>query len=138
MRLTKAQRVELKQKYGGHCSYCGVELNTRWQADHLEPVERNFEYYRCKQTNTTKARTTDMRKPENDTIENMMPSCVKCNNDKSSESLENWRKIIVSRIHTLNTDPKYASYQKAKRYGLVVETNIEVVFWFEKHKEVAV
>ena len=134
MRLTKVQREDLKQKYGGHCAYCGIELGSRWQADHLEPVEREVIWYKCEKSRTMKSKSGDMRKPEHDHIDNMMPSCVKCNNDKSSESLENWRKIIKQRIRTLNTDPKYASYQKAKRYGLIVETNIDVVFYFEKYK----
>ncbi len=132
MKLTKAQREELKQKFDGHCSYCGVELGARWQADHLIPVEREVVWYKCEKSRTMKSKSGDMRKPEHDHLDNMMPSCVKCNNDKSSETLENWRRIIKQRIKTLNTDPKYASYQKAKRYGLVVETDIEVIFFFEK------
>lgn len=138
MRLTKVQREDLKQKFGGKCSYCGIELGNRWQADHLEPVEREVIWYKCEKSRTLKSKSGDMRKPEHDHLDNMMPSCVKCNNDKSSESLENWRKIIKQRIKTLNTDPKYASYQKAKRYGLVIETDIEVVFFFEKHQVAAV
>ena len=48
MKLSKKQREELKQKFGGHCAYCGIELGERWQADHLEPVERNWETYKDK------------------------------------------------------------------------------------------
>lgn len=138
MRLTRAQRAELKHKYDGHCSYCGVELGRRWQADHLEPVEREVIWYKCEKSRTMKSKNGDMRKPEHDHIDNMMPSCTKCNNDKSSMTLESWRRVIKDRIKTLNTDPKYASYQKAKRYGLVVETDIDVVFWFEKYNREAV
>lgn len=136
MKLTKAQRETLKQKYGGKCAYCGIELTTRWQADHLEPVDREVIWYHCKKTNSLKSKSGAMKRPHLDVIENLMPSCAKCNNDKSSETIENWRKIIKQRIKTLNNDPKYASYQKAKRYGLVVETGIEVVFWFERFEKV--
>lgn len=132
MKLTKTQREELKQKYGGHCGYCGIELNNRWQADHLIPVEREVIWYKCEKTGYLKSKSGAMRFPEHDHMDNMMPSCSKCNNDKSSESLENWRKIIKSRLYTLNNNPKYAAYQKAKRYGLVVEMDIDVVFWFEQ------
>ncbi|OLF36647.1 hypothetical protein BTW00_05450 [Psychrobacter sp. C 20.9] len=134
MKLSKAQRAELKLKYGGQCSYCGIELTNRWQADHLEPVEREVIWYKCEKSRTMKSKSGDMRKPEHDHIDNMMPSCVKCNNDKSSMTLDSWRRVIKDRIKTLNTDPKYASYQKAKRYGLVVETDIDVVFHFEKYE----
>ena len=74
-----------------------------------------------------------MMNPENDVIENMMPSCCKCNNDKSSSSIEQWRKIIKHRLYTLNNDPKYASYQKAKRYGLVIEIDKPIIFWYEQY-----
>lgn len=133
MILTKAQRVDLKQKFGGKCSYCGIELNNRWQADHLIPVIRTWEFVKNSKGERV-TRTTGMENPEHDVIENMMPACGKCNNDKSSMSLERWREIIPHRINTLNNDPKYASYQKAKRFGLVVEMDIEVVFWFEKYQ----
>lgn len=130
MKLTKTQRENLKQKFGGHCAYCGEELGSKWQADHLEAVERSWEYYK-KPNGLLGSRATRMTKPENDHFDNLMPSCVKCNNDKSSLSLEQWRKLIKDRIRTLNENPKYASYQKAKRFGLVVETDIDVVFYFE-------
>lgn len=138
MRLNKEQREELKQKYDGKCSYCGIELTNRWQADHLEPVERKVIWYKCEKSRTLKSKSGDMRKPEHDHIDNMMPSCVKCNNDKSSMTLESWRRVIKDRIKTLNESPVYASYQKAKRYGLIVETNIDVVFWFERYNVEAV
>lgn len=133
MRLTKEQRATLKNKYGGMCSYCGIELNDRFQADHLIPVLRTWRFV----TNPDGKRVTQvtgMENPEHDVIENMMPACGKCNNDKSSMTLERWREIIPHRINTLNNDPKYASYQKAKRFGLVVEVDIPVVFWFEKYQ----
>lgn len=134
MKLTKLQREELKHKYGGHCSYCGIELGERWQKDHFVPVEREVIWYKCEKTRRMKSKSGAMRNPELDTLDNLMPSCAKCNNDKSSMSLESWRRVIKDRIKTLNESPVYASYQKAKRYGLVVETDIEVVFWFEKYQ----
>ena len=134
MRLNKVQREDLKQKFGGKCSYCGIELGSRWQADHLEPVEREVIWYKCEKSRTLKSKSGDMRKPEHDHLDNMMPSCVKCNNDKSSMTMESWRRVIKDRIKTLNESPVYASYQKAKRYGLIVETNTDVVFYFEKYE----
>lgn len=132
MKLTKIQRAELKQKFDGNCSYCGEELGERWQADHLKPVEREVIWYKCEKSRKMKSKSGEMRKPEHDHIDNMMPSCIKCNNDKSSMSIESWRCVIKDRIKTLNESPVYASYQKAKRYGLVVETGIDVVFYYEK------
>lgn len=125
MSLTKTQRAELKQKFGGRCSYCGYELGDKWDADHFIPIKRNWVIKNGKQI------TTDCINPENDRIENMMPSCKPCNNDKSSLSLENWRTAIKHKVFTLNNS--HPIYQKAKRYGLVVETDIEVVFYFERY-----
>ncbi|MGP5436578.1 HNH endonuclease [Psychrobacter alimentarius] len=127
MNLTKAQRAELKQLYGGHCSYCGESLGEKWDADHYFSIRRNWIRVNGKQV------FTDCENPENDCIENMKPSCKPCNLDKGSLHPEDWREMIVNKIVCLNRDS--ATYQKAKRFGLVVETNIEVVFYFEKYNE---
>lgn len=124
MKLNKIQREKLRQKYDGNCAYCGTELIDKWDADHFIPIKRNWVIKNGKQV------TTDCINPENDCIENMMPSCKPCNNDKSSLSIESWRSMIANKIICLNRDS--TTYQKAKRYGLIVETNIEVVFYFEK------
>ena len=42
MNLTKLQRAELKQKFGGHCAYCGELLGDKWHADHIEAVKRDL------------------------------------------------------------------------------------------------
>lgn len=42
MRLKKAEREQVRLKYGGHCAYCGVVLGDRWHADHLTPVVREL------------------------------------------------------------------------------------------------
>lgn len=141
MTLTKEQRAILKEKFGGHCSYCGIVLKARWQADHLIPILRQTRYVNdehsrpMRDDNGKHVIETYIKHPEHDVIENMMPSCQKCNNDKSTWSLEEWRIVIVKRVETLNTSPKYASYQKAKRFNLVEETNNPVVFWFETYNK---
>lgn len=126
MKLTKTQRAELKQKYHGKCSYCGEKLGEKWDADHFIPIKRNWIIKDGKQV------ITDCINPENDTIENMMPSCKSCNNDKSSLSIEDWRSMIINKTLCLNRDS--STYQKAKRFGLVVETNASVIFWFERYQ----
>ena len=124
MKLTKEQRVILKQKFDGNCSYCGEELGERWDADHFIPIKRNWTYIKGKQV------FTDCENPENDNLDNMMPSCKSCNNDKSSLSIEDWRKMIRNKVICLNRDN--TTYQKAKRYGLVKETKNDVTFYYEK------
>ena len=139
MKLTIEQKTELKNKYGGRCSYCATQLGERWQKDHFLPVERETRYKRddeglvLRDAKRKPLTYTIMLKPENDNYANLMPACHKCNNDKSSMDIESWRVMIKHRITTINKDPKYASYQKAKRFGLVAETDIEVVFWYEMY-----
>ena len=43
MKLTKAQREQLKNKFGGHCAYCGDQLGDKWHADHLAPIYRGHD-----------------------------------------------------------------------------------------------
>lgn len=124
MKLNKKQRAELKQKYDGHCAYCGEVLGDRWNADHFNPIRRNWRYVKgVKQY-------TDSEHPEHDHIDNYMPSCISCNLDKNSLDIEDWRQMIANKVTCLNRDN--ATYQKAKRYGLIIETGADVVFYFEK------
>ena len=121
----KQEREAIYQKYDGHCAYCGGELEKGWHIDHLKPVVREFEI-----TQTGIKYTGKLEFPENDTFENKMPSCPSCNRLKSSMQLETFRTIIFGMVNPLN---KYhTQYQVAKRYGLVKETEIEIIFYFEK------
>lgn len=137
MKITKIQREEIKQKFGCKCSYCGVELGDKWHVDHLVPVRRDFDFTFDKKTGTTKARSNGvLLNPENDTLENLMPSCIRCNLSKSSIPLESWRKMILNFLNGLESHGKYAMFQHAKRFGLIVEVEgatDNFQFWFEKY-----
>jgi 5-methylcytosine-specific restriction endonuclease McrA len=126
MRLTKQQRAELREKFGGLCSYCGQPLGDRWHADHFEPVERKLQYVRGKGLVTT----GELYRPENDHIGNMMPACPPCNIDKHAMSLEGWRTKLSRSLEVLaNNQP---TYRHARRFGLLMETPKPVVFYFER------
>lgn len=117
MKLTKQQRQTLKEKYGGRCAYCGDPLPDRWHADHIQPIVRDWVNGGCE-------------RPENNTLENLNPSCPSCNIVKSSMSLESFRKVIAGFKKSLNRDS--TQYKFAKRYGLIEETEKEVKFYFEE------
>lgn len=117
MKLTKPQREELRNKYDGRCAYCGDLLSARFHADHIEPIVRNWIDGGCE-------------KPENNRLDNYNPSCPSCNIIKGSNSLEAFRKTVAGFVKSLNRDS--TQYKFAKRYGLVEETDIEVVFWYER------
>jgi 5-methylcytosine-specific restriction endonuclease McrA len=126
LRLTKAQRAALREKFGGLCAYCGQPLGDLWHADHFEPVERKLEHVRGKGF----VPTGELYHPQNDTVANLMPSCPPCNIDKHAMSLENWRVKLSRALEVLaNNQP---TYRHARRFGLLIETPKPVVFYFEK------
>lgn len=124
MSLNKKQREELKQKFGGHCAYCGCELGSKWHADHIEAVKRDLKW-----TDRGLTTTGTMEKPHLDVIENMNPSCAPCNINKGSLPLEAFREKIKNYEQSL---VKFHNiFNHAVRFGLVEFTNKPVVFFFE-------
>jgi 5-methylcytosine-specific restriction endonuclease McrA len=118
----KKDRQVIFNKYKGKCAYCGCELQKGWHVDELLPVRRNFDL----QGNHD---GTYMH-PERLNINNQMPSCPSCNINKHSMSLEEFRSLIkgfMKHLNEVNTQ-----YKVAKRYGLVSEVDIPVVFYFER------
>lgn len=126
MKLNKLQRENLRLKFNGKCAYCGEDLKVKWHGDHLNPVIRISKWVK----GIGLVSTGKMEYPENDNIENMMPSCPSCNMDKRSYPLEEWRKKLENSCNTLK---KYnPTYRHALRFGLVAEQPATVVFYFER------
>ena len=125
MKLTKAEREQVRQKFGGLCAYCGQQLGERWHADHLLPVERELKWVSGKGA----VATGKLLRPENDTLENMMPACPPCNIDKHSMTLEGWRRKLQDATNVLTRNSP--TYRHAKRFGLLAETGAQIVFHFE-------
>ena len=121
MVINKEDREKVKEKSGGHCWYCGCVLPDKgWHVDHFLPVRRHPD-------------TGLMDHPERDSFDNLVPACSRCNRLKSSLDLEVFRSRIQKFVESLN---KYHNqYKFAKAYGLVEETNADVVFWFEKNEK---
>lgn len=70
-----------------------------------------------------------MSSPERDTFANMMPSCPRCNLDKGSFTIEQWRNFIVGHVTALRA--RHVPYNIAKAFGLITETGATVKFHFE-------
>lgn len=128
MSLSKSQRKELKQMFGGRCAYCGKELGLVFHSDHCKPIERVTVIDRL----SHKVKTITMLRPENDTIENQFPSCKRCNIAKSSMNIEQFRKWIAGAPSRIVKYENPAAL--AKDFGLLEIKNIPVIFWFEKYK----
>ena len=129
MKLSKKKREALRMKFGGKCAYCGHELNARWQADHVKPVNREIKWVPQEYGASKAVATGKMWNPENDHEGNLMPSCSPCNNDKHSATLEQWRKRLEDLPGVCARN--HSAYRHAIRFGLVVEAVRPVEFYFE-------
>lgn len=121
MRLTKAEREQVRAMFDGRCAYCGEQLSARWHADHFAPVMRGVGSYWSGQP---------AARMENHHIGNMKPSCAPCNISKATYSLEQWRTVIAGHVDALNRN--MPTYRLARKYGLIQETGITVEFHFER------
>lgn len=123
MAKKKIDREEVYNKCGGHCAYCGNEITIKqMQIDHIEPLFRNhtdrqLEHYK--------------RERGTNEIDNLHPSCGRCNRWKSTFTLEQFRKVVKTSIDRLERDTP--NYNLAKDFGLITENKVEVVFYFEKN-----
>ena len=104
-----------------------------WHIDEIEPVRRNH-IWNPKKRRYEIDKDNPMTHPERLHIDNQNPSCASCNINKHSESLEGFRNLIKGFMKHLNE--RSTQYKIARRYGLVVENEIEVKFYFEKINEI--
>ena len=131
MKLSKNKREILKMKFGGKCAYCGHELVSRWQADHIEPVNRESKWVRQLDGRMKCVPTGVMGNPENDHEDNLIPACAACNNDKFNMSLRQWRKRLEDLPGVCERN--HSAYRHAVRFGLIVPAPKKVVFHFETY-----
>ena len=128
---SKKDREIIFNKYGGKCAYCGDDLKKGWHVDELLPVRRNY-FYDSVKKKTVLDKENPYYHPERMNIDNQMPSCPSCNINKHSGTIEEFRNLIQGfkkHLNEINTQ-----YKISKRYGLVVEVEKPVVFYFEEVK----
>lgn len=110
-RLTKAQRLQVYEKYGGKCAYCGSHIRLdEMQVDHIKPLALGGA----------------------DDISNLAPACRMCNFYKSTLTLEKFREQLGLLKGRLEKD---FTYRLALKYGLIRECNRPVGFFFEQHRD---
>lgn len=126
MALSAAERAAVRSKFGGRCAYCGCHLEQRWHVDHFVPVVRKLALH----PELGVVSTNEMHHPERDTVANCMPACPPCNLDKSTFSLEQWRAKLQRSCEVLQRNQP--TYRHALRFGLVIETQASVTFYFER------
>ena len=118
----KIDRKLVYDKCDGHCAYCGVEITIKqMQVDHIEPHWHTL--------TETQAQKSKIKKGSHE-IENLNPSCSRCNKWKSTYSLEVFRNVIETSLMRLERDTP--NFRLARDYGLLTETPKRIKFYFEK------
>lgn len=111
-------RQKVYEKSNGFCWYCGCDISkSKWQADHFKPIFRGWD-----------------KKPERageDTFENLVPACAKCNNHKKTFDIEQFRYEISQQVERARKSS--TNFRTAERYGMIEVIEKPVVFWFEKN-----
>lgn len=115
MNKKKEQRINVYNKYGGCCAYCGAEISIKdMQIDHMVPRAH-------------KGYAHDFIED----ISNKMPSCRGCNHYKRACSLENFRTWLLGNLHK-RLEKQY-TVKIAIKYGIVSLTPFDGKFYFEKY-----
>lgn len=116
--IPKKIRQQVYEKYGGHCAYCGCELEYKnMQVDHIEPVYRAL--YQGNEANNT--------------TDNYNPSCRACNFYKGTWSLDQFRDniehMLIKKLH------RDFNYKMLVKYGMIHEDFKPVRFYFEERSD---
>ena len=123
----RIDRNKIIKKFGGNCAYCGEKLTDTWNIDHIIP-KSNFE-----ETIKNKNQPVflkHLKSGDVDHDDNLFPSCASCNRYKDSYSLRQFRKELGKLVWRLNE--RTTIYRIAKRFELIEEKNIKILFYFEK------
>jgi hypothetical protein len=134
MILNKREREMLRMKFGGKCAYCGCDLNGKWHADHVEPVNRKLKSVRDEKRNVSRmVAAGGFWSPQNNRPDNLFPSCPACNIDKGANTLEGWREYLHYRIVDRLRENS-STFRHAERFGVVSINPAPLVFWFEQFR----
>lgn len=120
--LNALTREMLFKKYDGRCAFCGCQLVARWHVCGIQPLKSSV----GPKGNVIIG---------DDSYENKLPACVPCSLARIQHShgglidIESFRKSLYWSMEFLQHD---ANYKKAIRYGLIIETNEPIIFYFEK------
>ena len=116
-RIPKKTRELVLNKYGGKCAYCGCDLTLRtMQVDHIKAVY-------------TSSLENDMVETQDDSLENLNPSCRQCNFYKGTLNIEQFRNKIKTILY--GTFQSTFQAKLAKKLGMMKVTQFDK-FYFEK------
>ncbi len=122
MSISKKKRLEVYEKTNGHCYYCGKSLLRQWQVDRIMPLYKNDTAEFLENHGITRG-TDDM--------DNLAPSCARCNHWKGTMSIITFRKQIKAQHERLLRNAP--GYRLAYDMGLI-QFDTKVIFYFEKER----
>jgi 5-methylcytosine-specific restriction endonuclease McrA len=118
----KIDRQKVYDKCDGHCAYCGVEITLKqMQVDHIQPHWHTLTEQQASQSKITKG---------SHDLDNLNPSCTRCNKWKSTYSVEHFRKVVETSLDRLERDTP--NFRLARDYGLIEIIEKPVIFYFER------
>lgn len=113
--MDKKERLNVYGKYGGHCAYCGKEIEYKdMQVDHIRPKRDN---------------TLEEGKDIDD-IMNLNPSCRRCNHYKRGLQLESFREYLKTLHERIAKD---YIVKVGLDYGIVNLKQFDGIFYYEKY-----
>ena len=106
--MNKSVRRAVHGKYAARCAYCGKTIEYEdMQIDHVVPRRRGG----------------------TDEIDNLNPSCRRCNHYKRAKSVEQYRNLLVSLHERVQ---KLYICKVAEDYGIITVKPWDGRFYFEK------
>lgn len=126
--LSKIERARIRARFDGRCAYCGSILGDRWHVDHVEACRRESHWV----VGRGLVRSGLIENPEAARLDNLFPSCAPCNLDKATFTIEQWRTKLNGACGVLQRN--HPVYRHAVRFGLVIETQQPVQFYFEQRE----
>ena len=119
--LTKKQRLDVYNKFDGHCSYCGKKLEYKdMQVDHQIPQRRA-------KRGRNKVSLEVIEDPNN-----WFPSCRRCNLHKRATNLETYRRYVEEIPQKLLAT---FIYKAGLDYKLIKVKPRKIKFYFEMTEE---
>ena len=129
-RKHKIDREKIKKKFGEKCAYCGEKLTDSWNIDHIIP-KSNFK--KIIDEGGQPAFLKHLKSGDVNHEDNLFPSCGSCNRYKDSYTLRQFRKELTQLTKRLNE--RTTIYRIAKRFNLIKENEIKILFYFETYKK---
>lgn len=118
--MKKQQRQQILEKYGNRCAYCGEDIDLKsMQVDHIRS-QRNFYF----------GRRSEIPDYDVHSIQNLNPSCRKCNNFKTGMGLEEFRNELQKQVERARL--RSVNFRMAEKFGQIQVNEKPIRFYFEK------